>query len=79
MPKVTINMPSELDDLTPSERATLNKAFKTRLQTVLRNHVFRAGDAIWNVNRVATEIIISRGERRRPSKKAAKKKAAKKK
>ena len=79
MTKVTINMPKEFLDLTAQERVTLNKAFKTKLQTVLRNHAGRPSDAIWNVNRVSTEIIISKAVRRRPSKKTAKKKAGTKK
>ena len=71
MPKVTISMPQALR-ITATDRQALKETFQTKLAGVLRRRPTRPEDDQWNVNRVSTEIIVSKGGLR-PSKKAGKK------
>ncbi len=74
MPKVTISLPSELNT-TARERETLERAFQTKLQGILRSRPGVSVSNIWGIRRVTTETVVARGGR--PPKKAPKKAAKK--
>jgi hypothetical protein len=79
---VTIDVPSVLNT-TLSERQKLKSAFKSDLAGVIKGHSVGDGNEIWNVGRVATEVIVVAGSgtihgSNRRSAKTAGKKAAKK-
>lgn len=77
MPKrVVINMPTALQT-TASERASLKKAFKSKLIGVLKHHSRSPGHDITNIGDVRVDIIgigsVPGRAKRKVAKKAAKK------
>jgi len=75
---VTVDLPSVLGT-TVRERQTLKDAFQSELEGVLKGHTGGGANTIWNVGRVATEVVVIAGSgRTHGSKRGAAKKAAKK-